>query len=168
MSPRYRVTLTAEERKELDTLTKRGKTLARRVIHARALLLCDAGEFGPAWKVENVAKALGITSRTIEHLKQRFVEDGLASALERKPREKPPREVKFDGAFEARLIALACSDAPEGQTRWTVRLLADKAVALNITESVSTMTVQRILKKTNLNLISASTGKSLPKAVPPT
>ena len=162
------MTLTAEERKELDTLTKRGKTLARRVIHARALLLCDAGESGPAWKVEDVAKALGITSRTIEHLKKRFVEDGLESALERKQREKPPRDVKFDGAFEARLIALACSDAPEGQTRWTVRLLADKAVELNITDSVSTMTVQRVLKKTNLNLISASTGKSLPKGVPPT
>ena len=162
------MTLTAEERKELDTLTKRGKTLARRVIHARALLLCDAGEFGPAWKVADVAKALGITSRTIEHLKKRFVEDGLESALERKQREKPPRDVKFDGAFEARLIALACSDAPEGQTRWTVRLLADKAVELNITDSVSTMTVQRVLKKTNLNLISASTGKSLPKGVPPT
>jgi len=167
MSPRYRVTLTQEERTQLDTLTKRGKTLARRVLHARALLLCDAGEFGPAWKVEDVAAALGITSRTIEHLKKRFVEDGLEAALERKPREKPPRDIKFDGAFEARLIALACSDAPEGRTRWTVRLLADKAVELNITDSVSLMTVQRVLKKTNLNLTSASTGKSLQKAVPP-
>jgi len=167
MSPRYRVTLTQEERKELETLTKRGKTLARRVIHARALLLCDAGEYGPAWKVEDVAEALGITSRTIEHLKKRFVEEGLEAALERKPRDKPPREIKFDGAFEARLITLACSDAPEGRTRWTVRLLADKAVELNIAESVSLMTVQRVLKKTNLSLISASTGKSPPKAVPP-
>jgi len=167
MSPRYRVTLTQEERKELETLTKRGKTLARRVIHARALLLCDAGEYGPAWKVEDVTEALGITSRTIEHLKKRFVEEGLEAALERKPRDKPPREIKFDGAFEARLITLACSDAPEGRTRWTVRLLADKAVELNIAESVSLMTVQRVLKKTNLSLISASTGKSPPKAVPP-
>jgi transposase len=130
-------------------------------------LLCDAGDNGPSWKVEDVAKALGITSRTIEHLKKRFVEDGLGAALERKQRNKPPRDIKFDGAFEARLIAIACSDAPEGRTRWTVRLLADKAVELNIAESVSTMTVQRILKKTNLSLISASTGKSLPKATPP-
>ena len=167
MSPRYRVTLTKEERKELETMTRRGKTHARRFIHARALLLCDAGADGPAWNVADVATALGVTSRAIEHLKKRFVEDGLEAALERKPREKPPREVIFDGAFEARLIALACSDVPEGHRRWTVRLLADKAVELRFAGSVSHMTVQRVLKKTNLNLISASTGKSLPKGVRP-
>ena len=167
MSPRYRVTLTKEERKELETMTRRGKTHARRFIHARALLLCDAGADGPAWNVSDVATALGVTSRTIEHLKKRFVEDGLEAALERKPREKPPREIIFDGAFEARLIALACSDAPEGHRRWTVRLLADKAVELSFAESVSHMTVQRVLKKTNLSLTSASTGKSLPKGARP-
>jgi transposase len=159
MSPRYRVTLTQQERKELEALTRRGKTHARKFIHARALLLCDAGDDGPAWNVADVAKALGVTSRTIEHLKRRFVEDGLEAALERKPREKPPREVTFDGAFEARLIAMACSDVPEGHQRWTVRLLADKVVELNIAPSVSHMTVQRVLKKTNLDLTSASTGK---------
>ena len=163
MSPRYRVTLTEQERNELEALTRRGKTHARRFIHARALLLCDAGPHGPAWTVADVAEALGVTSRTIEHLKKRFVEDGLEAALERKPREKPPREVIFDGAFEARLIALACSDAPEGRRRWTVRLLADKAVELNFAPSVSHMTVQRVLKKTNLSLTSASTGKSRQK-----
>ena len=167
MSPRYRVTLTVEERKKLDTITHRGKTHARRFIHARALLLCDAGEGGPAWNVSDVAAALGITSRSIEYLKKRFVEDGLDAALERKSREKPPREVIFDGAFEARLIALACSEVPEGYRRWTVRLLADKAVELRFAESVSHMTVQRVLKKMNLNLTSASIGKSLPKGVQP-
>jgi transposase len=160
MSPRYRVTLTQQERKELEALTRRGKTHARRFIHARALLLCDAGDDGPAWNVADVAKALGVTSRTIEHLKKRFVEDGLEAALERKPREKPPREVTFDGAFEARLIAMACSEVPAGHQRWTVRLLADKVVELNIAPSVSHMTVQRVLKKTHLDLTSASTGKS--------
>ena len=167
MSPRYRVTLTKEERKELEAMTRRGKTHARRFIHARALLLCDAGADGPAWNVADVATALGVTSRAIEHLKKRFVEDGLEVALERRPREKPPRDVVFDGAFEARLIALACSDAPEGHRRWTVRLLADKAVELKFAESVSHMTVQRALKKTNLSLTSANTGKSLPKGVRP-
>ena len=167
MSPRYRVTLTKEERQELESMTRRGKTHARRFIHARALLLCDAGADGPAWNVSDVATALGVTSRAIEHLKKRFVEEGLEAALERKPREKPPREVIFDGAFEARLIALACSDAPEGRRRWTVRLLADKAVELSFAASVSHMTVQRVLKKTNLSLTSASTGKSLPKGVRP-
>jgi transposase len=167
MSPRYRVTLTKEERGELEAITRRGKTHARRFIHARALLLCDAGADGPAWNVADVATALGVTSRAIEHLKKRFVEDGFEVALERKPREKPPREVVFDGAFEARLIALACSDAPEGHRRWTVRLLADKAVELKFAESVSHMTVQRALKKTNLSLTSANTGKSLPKGMRP-
>ena len=167
MSPRYRVTLTKEERKEFESMTRRGKTHARRFIHARALLLCDAGADGPAWNVSDVATALGVTSRAIEHLKKRFVEDGLEAALERKPREKPPREVTFDGAFEARLIALACSDAPDGRRRWTVRLLANKAVELSFAASVSHMTVQRVLKKTNLRLTSASTGKSLPKGVRP-
>ena len=167
MSPRYRVTLSKEERVELEAMTRRGKTHARRFIHARALLLCDASTDGPAWNVADVATALGVTSRAIEHLKKRFVEDGLESALDRKPREKPPREVIFDGAFEARLIALACSDAPGGHRRWTVRLLADKAVELKFAESVSHMTVQRALKKTNLSLTSASTGKSLQKGVRP-
>jgi len=167
MSPRYRVTLTQEERKELEALTHRGKTHARRFIHARALLLCDAGADGPAWNVADVATALGVTSRSIEHLKKRFVEEGFEAALERKPREKPPREVIFDGAFEARLIALACSDAPDGRRRWTVRLLADKVVELNIASCVSHMTVQRVLKKTNLSLTSASTGKSPRKGAQP-
>lgn len=167
MSPRYRVTLTKEERSELEGMTRRGKTHARRFIHARALLLCDAGAGGPAWNVADVATALGVTSRAIEHLKKRFVEDGLEAALDRKLREKPPREIVFDGAFEARLIALACSDVPDGHRRWTVRLLADKAVELKFAKSVSHMTVQRALKKTNLSLISASTGKSLPKGVRP-
>jgi transposase len=165
MPPRYRVTLTSEERKELELITRSGKTHAKRFINARALLLCDANEDGPSWNVADVATALGVTCRTIEHLKKRFVEDGFESALNRKQREKPPRETTFDGAFEARLIALACSGAPEGHHRWTVRLLADKAVELRFAESVSHMTVQRVLKKTNLSLTSVNTGKSLPKGV---
>jgi len=167
MAPRYRVTLTEEERKDLEALTRNGKTGAKKFIYARALLLCDAGPEGPAWTVGDVAAALGVTSRTIEHLKQRFVEEGIGAALQRKPREKPPREIIFDGAFEARLIALACSDAPEGYDRWTVRLLADKAVELKFASSVSHMTVQRVLKKTNLSLTSANTGKSRHKGVRP-
>jgi transposase len=167
MAPRYRVTLTKEEREELEALTRRGKIQARRFINARALLLCDAGAEGPAWNVADVAAALGVSSRSIEHLKKRFVENGLEAALARKLRDKPPREVKFDGAFEARLIALACSEIPEGYRRWTVRLLADKAVELNFAESVSHMSVHRVLKKTNFSLTAANTGKSLQKAVRP-
>jgi hypothetical protein len=117
--------------------------------------------------VADTAEALGVTPRTIEHLKKRFVEEGLGVALEGKPREKPPREVLFDGAFEARLLALACSEAPEGYQRWTVRLLADKVVELNIAPSVSHMTIQRALKKMNLNLTSGSIGKSRRRKVQP-
>ena len=167
MLPRYRVTLTKEERKNLEALTRSGKTGAKKFIHARALLLCDAGPDGSAWTVSDTAEALGVTSRTIEHLKKRFIEEGLEAALERKPRVKPPRDVVFDGAFEARLIALACSDAPQGHQRWTVRLLADKAVELDFAPSVSHMTVQRVLKKTNLSLTSANTGKSRRKGAQP-
>jgi hypothetical protein len=159
MKPRYRVTLTEQERRELEAL-KTARTSAKRFLYARALLLCDAGLQGPAWSVTDVAEALGVTPRTIEHLKKRFVEDGLTAALERKKPVKPPRQATFDGAFEARLIALACSETPEGRRRWTVRLLAEKAVELDLAPRVSHMTVQRILKKTNLSLISGSTGKS--------
>ncbi len=167
MSSRYRVTLTEQERKDLEAITRNGKTAARKFIHARALLLCNASTDGPAWNVADVATALGVTSRTIEHLKKRFVEDGLEVALVRKPREKPPREIIFDGAFEARLIALACSKIPAGHRRWTVRLLADKAVELNLAPAVSHMRVQRILKKMNINLTSENTGKSRRRKVQP-
>jgi hypothetical protein len=167
MTPRYRVTLSEEERKELEVLTRKGKTPAKKFIHARALLLCDAAPDGPGWKVADVAAALGVTSRTIEHLKKRFVEEGLQAALVRKPRVRPPREVIFDGAFEARLIALACSEAPPGYRRWTVRLLADKAVELDLAPSVSHMTVQRVLKKMNVSLTAENIGKSRRKAARP-
>jgi hypothetical protein len=166
MKPRYRVTLTEQERQELDGMTKTAKTNAKRFLYARALLLCNAGPQGPAWTVLDTAEAMGVTPRTIEHLKKRFVEEGLAAALERRQPEKPPREVTFDGAFEARLIALACSEAPRGRRRWTVRLLAEKAVELSLAPSVSHMTVQRILKKTNLSLTSGSTGKSRRRRAP--
>ena len=166
MKPRYRVTLTQEERNELEAMTRTAKTSAKRFLYARALLLCDAGVGGPAWAVVDTAEAMGVTPRTIEHLKERFVEEGIDAALERRKPEKAPRGVIFDGAFEARLITLACSEAPDGRQRWTVRLLAEKAVELSIAKSVSHMTVQRILKKTNLNLTLKSTGRSPRKGVP--
>ena len=113
-----------------------------------------------------VAEALGVSARTIEHLKRRFVEQGLEFALERKRRVRPPRKVIFDGAFEARLVALACSPAPPGRKRWTLRLLAEKVVELGWVERVSVMTVQRTLKKTNCSLIGRSIGGSRPGAAP--
>lgn len=152
MAPRYRVTLTEAERNELEILSSKGKRAARTVLYARALLLLDAGEHGPNWIVAQVAEALGVTSRSLEHLKKRFVEEGFAAAIERKKRVKPPREIQFGGEFEAHLLALACSPAPEGRKRWTVRLLAETMVELEIVSSVSPMTVCNILKKLNLSL----------------
>ncbi len=167
MAPRYRVTLTAEERAELKALTRAAtKTTGKRFLYARALLLCDRGQEEPGWTVARMAEALGVSVRTIEHLKRRFVEQGLEFALERKRRVRPPREVIFDGVFEARLVALACSQAPPGRKRWTLRLLAEKVVELGWVERVSVMTVQRTLKKTNCSLIGRSIGGSRPGAAP--
>lgn len=160
MAVRYRVTLTEQERTELEGMTKDGKTPAKRFLNARALLLCDANKDGLQWTVEKTAEALGVTARTIEHLKQRFVEDGIEIAIGRKERETPPVEVKYDGAFDARLTQLACSEAPEGRKRWTVRLLSEKVIELGIAPNCSAMAVCRSLKKTNFNLTGANIGKS--------
>jgi hypothetical protein len=136
----------------LEDLTRNRKTTAVRFVHARALLLCAAGTGGDRWKVADVAAALGITPRTVEHLKQRFVDEGIEMALERRARTTTPKVI-FGGEFDARLTALACSPAPDGRARWTVRLLAEKLVELKIAPCVSPMTVQRSLKKTNCSLI---------------
>lgn len=162
MAPRYRVTLTQEERIELETLSTKGRRAAQTVLYARALLLLDAGEHGSPWPVAKVAEAIGKTSRSLEKMKKRFVEEGLEAAIERKKRETPPREIKFGGEFEAKLIALACSPPPEGRDRWTIRLLGEKAVELKIVPSVSPMTVCNTLKKTNFSLTEANTGKYRP------
>ena len=103
---RYKVTLTQSERTKLNDLTRCKKTPAGKFLYARVLLLCDAGEYGDPWKVADVASALGISTRTAEQIKQRFVEEGLKAALARKPQRKP-RDVIFDGAFDTRFTALA-------------------------------------------------------------
>jgi len=151
MANRYKITLTQAEREQLTALTRTSKTNAKKFAHARALLLCDAGEFGEHWKVADVADALGLTPRTIEHIKQRFVEEGIEAAIGRRP-SSTPRKPTFDGVFEAHLVKLACSPAPTGFARWTLGLLAGKLVELQIVQSVSAMTVQRRLKKTNCTL----------------
>lgn len=152
MAPRYRVELDSAKREELESLTRARKTDGKVFRNARALLLCDCAPQGLAWTVAAAATALGVTERTIEHLKRRFVEHGLDAALRRETRRRARRPVTFDAAFEARLLALARSPAPEGRTRWTVRLLAAKAEELDLAPQVSAMTVQRILKKANCSL----------------
>ena len=149
---RYKVTLTQEERSLLTGISTKGRDTARRVRFARTLLLLDEGEFAEArWKVDTVSIAVGCSDRTLEHLKRRFVEDGIDAALERKERETPPRAIKFDGKFEAELTRLACSAPPEGRARWTLRLLRDRLIEMNVTDTVSTMTLCNMLKKTRSN-----------------
>jgi len=146
---RYLVTLTAEERRDLGKLVSAGRRSARTLARARVLLKADQAEGGPAWDDARIAEALGCGRRTAERVRQRFVERGLAAALAHKPQDRPSRERKFDGAAEARLIALACSEPPAGRARWTLKLLADRLVELEVFDSVSDETVRRVLKKTN-------------------
>ena len=146
MAPRCRVTVESEARQELLGLTRTWKTSSKHVTYAWALLLCDRGPGGPAWTVTRTAEALGVSDRTIEHVKQSFVEEGIEAALRRQPKLRAP---KFGGAFAARLVALAYTPAPSGRRRRTVRLLAEKAVELGLAASVSPMTGQRVLNETN-------------------
>ena len=150
MAKRYRIELTAEERFELELLTKKDRVGAKKFVRARTLLLCESGPEGPAWKSARIAQALGITSRTVENTKRRFVEGGMETALERKKRETPPVPSIFDGDKEAMLLALACSSPPPGRKRWTVRLLAEELVRLDIFEQISKSSVQNALKKNEL------------------
>jgi hypothetical protein len=154
MIARYKITLKQEERVCLEEMTSKGKKFTAKFLHAKVLLLGDAGPYGRPLKVADIAKALNITSRTIEHIKKRFVEQGIEAALERKKSKVPSRKI-FDGAFDAKLMALACSEAPQGRTRWTLQLLADKVIELKMVDatSVSDMTIHRSLKKTNYSLI---------------
>ena len=145
---RYKVTLDAQERQDLHDLIAAGQAAARKLTHARILLKADAAEGGPAWPDHQIADALEVSVATVERVRQRFVEEGLDAALDRKRRERPAREVKLDGRAEARLIALGCSAPPEGRAVWTMRLLADKLVELEVVDSISDETVRLALKKT--------------------
>lgn len=145
---RYKVTLDAQERQDLHDLIAAGQAAARKLTHARILLKADAAEGGPAWPDHQIADALEVSVATVERVRQRFVEEGLDAALDRKRRERPAREVKLDGRAEARLIALACSAPPEGRAVWTMRLLADKLVELEVVDSICDETVRLALKKT--------------------
>jgi transposase len=148
MAKKYRVTLSATEREELAALIRKGKGDARKLAHARVLLQVDESASGSGGTDEQTAHALNLSTRTIERVRERFVEQGLAAALLPKPSTRR-YERAFDGAQEARLIALACSAPPEGKSRWTLRLLAEQAVELRIIEAVSHESVRQALKKTN-------------------
>lgn len=146
---RYVVRLEPGERALLERLVSVGKGAAAKLTHARVLLQADQAAAGPRWTDGRIAEGLGVTTRTVENIRPRFVEEGLEAALVRKKACRPPRERRLDGAGEAKLTALCCSKAPGGRQRWTLQLLADRLVELNIVESISYETVRRTLQKTS-------------------
>jgi transposase len=149
MTKRYRVTLEAEEREQLQQLLSKGKADVRRLKHAQVLLAADESPGRPAHKDERIATAVNVGRATVERVRRRFVEEGLELSLS--PYRTPQRvyKTKLDGAQEAHLIAIACSHPPEGRSRWTLSLLADRMVELKHVDSVSRETVRQTLKKTS-------------------
>jgi transposase len=157
---KYKVTLTDEERQHLQGLIAAGKASAQKLAHARVLLKADASEGGPAWPDARIAEAVEVSVATVERVRERFVECGLEAALVRKKQDRPSRERKLDGAAEARLIALACSEPPGGRACWTMQLLADKLVELQVVDAVCDETVRRVLQKTRSSRGRGSSGAS--------
>ena len=155
MPKKYVVRLTDREREDLQRLLRKGEAHARKLLYAHVLLKADAAQGAPAWTDERIADAFGASAATVARERRRFCEDGLEVALmPRKPAR--PRSRVLDGRAEARLIALACSEPPEGRERWTLRLLADRMVELGRVESVSHETVRSTLKKTRSSRTSRS------------
>lgn len=150
MIKRYIVTLTDEERDQLGQLISAGKAAARKLTHARILLKADSRQGGPGWNDPRIAESLDVGRATVERVRRLFVEEGFEAALERR-RPRREYERRLDGAGEAHLIALTCSQTPKGRERWTMQLLADKMVALGYVEQISRETVRRTLKKTSLS-----------------
>src|SRR4051812_5068856 len=144
---KYRVTLTAEERADLDQLVSRGKAAARKLTHARILLLAD-DSLGEERPDEQIVPALGISLRTVSRVRQQLVTEGVDVALLRRRQPPRPDKIKVKGNVEQRLVQLACSDPPKGRCHWTLQLLADELVVLGLVKRVSPETVRQALKKT--------------------
>lgn len=151
MEKRYRVTLTVEEQQELREMVTTGKSAARKLTRARVLLLADQAEGGPAKSDPEIIDALACGRATVERIRKQFVEEGLEAALQPKPSTRV-YDRRVDGKAEAHLVALACGAPPEGRSRWTLRLLGDRLVALGHVESISHETVRQTLKKTHSSL----------------
>lgn len=144
------VALAPAERTRLESVVKAGTSQARVITRARILLLTDQGPKGPAWSDADIAEALSVTTRTLSRMRRLYQSEGIEAIRHHAPKRYRPRQL--DGRAEARLITLACSEPPQGHARWTLRLLADRLVSLDIVDTVSYETVRRTLKKTNLNL----------------
>src|SRR5260221_1877845 len=149
MHKRYVVNLDKDEGQQLSQLVKKEKVAAKKRTHAQVLLLADCGQYGPGWKDEAIAEACRVMVRTVENIRKRLVLEGLDSALNRKPQARLSRQKILDGEKEAKVVALCCGAKPSGHARWTLRLLAERVVELDIVESISHETVRQCLKKTN-------------------
>jgi transposase len=148
MKKKYPVILSDTEREQLKNLIAAGTVPARKLTHARILLKADQGSEGPGWVDEQVAEAVEVSQPTVSRVRKQYVEEGLQAALNRRPPNRHYHR-KLDGQQEARLIALACSEPPEGQARWSLRLLAERMVELEVVDDLSYQSVRRTLKKTN-------------------
>lgn len=148
MIKKYIVRLSTEERKDLNALVSKGRVAARKRRHAEILLRAAQGEYGPAWTDSQIAETFHIGRCTVERVRQRLVEEGLEASLNERQKSRHRRK-KIDGENEARLVALACSEPPEGRARWTLKLLAERMVELEYVESLSDEAVRQVLKKTN-------------------
>jgi hypothetical protein len=162
---KYRVTLTEEERAELQQLVSRGKAAARKLTHARILLLADDAR-GEEHPDEEIVAALGTSLRTVSRVRQQLVTEGMEFALLRRRQPPRPDKVKIKGDVEQRLIELACSDPPEGRCHWTLQLLADELVVLGLVDRVGIETVRQALKKTTSSRGSSRPGASRPTRTP--
>ena len=143
----YPIFLTEEQRQRLEGICRNGHAPAKKIRHAQVLLLSDRNRPGGRLTGDQIAQTLGMHLNTVARIRRRFVREGEAPALDRKPREAPPTPPILDGRAEAHLVALCCSDPPAGQTRWTLRLLADALMQRRIVTQVSAETVRRVLKK---------------------
>jgi hypothetical protein len=164
---KYRVSLTAVERAALEQLVSVGKAAARKLTHARILLLGDAAA-GADSSDEEIVATLSVGSRTIARVRQRFVTEGFLAALDHRPQPPRPDKIKIKGDIEQELVRLACSDPPAGRCHWTLQLLADELVVLGLVKSLSTETVRQALKKTTFRPGSSKPGASRPRLMPRT
>lgn len=164
---KYRVTLALEERGALERLVSTGKAAARKLTHARILLLADVSQ-GLGQSDEAIVAALHTSLRTVERVRQRLVTEGLPAALDHRPQPPRPDKIKIKGDIEQKLVQLACSEPPQGRCHWTLQLLADQLVVLGLTKAVSTETVRQALKKTTSSPGSWPPGVSPPRPTPST
>jgi transposase len=164
---KYVVRLSAEERQQLQAMIRKGKSSAQRLMKARILLKGDVSEGGEGWSDSQIVKALETSATTVYRARQQLVEEGLEAALSRKKPSRPSVLPIFDGEKEAKLIALACSKPPEGRSRWSLRLLENKVVELDIVERASDSTIGRVLKKLSSSRIAKPNGSSRPRQTAP-